>query len=115
VTDAILVIVSCREDEAQSIAQPLIEEKLAACISIIPAVKSMYVWQGKFCQEQESLLLIKTSRAYWADLEKRIKVLHSYTVPEILAIPIEAGHKPYLDWIQQMVGKKLEDHSLKKI
>lgn len=113
-TDAILVIVSCREDEAQSIAKPLIEEKLAACVSMIPAVKSMYEWDGKFCQEQESLLLIKTSRDCWSILEKRIKTLHSYTVPEILAIPVEGGYKPYLDWINEVVGKKLEGSSIKK-
>lgn len=105
-TEAIFVMVSCREDEAQSIAQPLIEEKLAACVSIIPAIKSMYIWQGKFCQEQESLLLIKTNRASLSDLEKRIKALHSYTVPEILALPIDQGHKPYLEWLDEATAKR---------
>ena len=115
-TDAILVIVSCREDEAQSIAKPLIEEKLAACVSMIPAVKSMYEWKGEFCEEQESLLLIKTSSDCWQHLEKRIKSLHSYTVPEILAIPIESGHEPYLQWLIKatQTGKKLEGNSIKK-
>jgi periplasmic divalent cation tolerance protein len=114
-TEAILVIVSCREDEAQSIAQPLVEEKLAACVSIIPAVKSMYVWQNKFCQEQESLLLIKTSRACWLDLEKRIKVLHNYKIPEILAIPIEAGNKEYLDWLEGNIAKRSQGAAAKGI
>jgi periplasmic divalent cation tolerance protein len=106
VTDAILVIVSCREDEAQSIAQSLVEEKLAACVSILPAVKSIYIWQEQICHEQESLLLIKTSRASWVSLEKRIKELHSYTVPEILALPIEAGHQPYIQWLLESSATK---------
>jgi len=101
VTDAIVVIVSCREEESQSIAKTLVGEKLAACVSIIPSVKSIYVWQGDICHEQESLLLIKTSRACWSDLEKRIQGLHSYTVPEIIALPIEAGHSPYLQWLYE--------------
>ncbi len=118
--DEILVIVSCKEIEAQSIAKPLIEEKLAACISIVPAVKSMYIWQDKFCEETESLLLIKTNRACWSDLEKRIKIIHSYEVPEIIAIPIQLGHKPYLDWLNQNaigkpLAKTLEDSTLQAI
>ena len=107
--DAILIIVSCREDEAQSIATPLVKEGLAACISIVPIVKSLYVWKGEFCQEQESLLLIKTSSKSWPNLEKRIKSLHSYSVPEIIAMPIESGNPEYLDWIDQITGKKLVD------
>ena len=100
-TEAILVIVSCREDEAQSIAKPLVQEGLAACVSIVPLIQSLYVWEGEFCQEQESLLLIKTSQKSWPALEKRIKALHSYTVPEILAINIESGHGPYLKWLEK--------------
>jgi periplasmic divalent cation tolerance protein len=101
VTDAIIVIVSCRSEESQSIAKTLVEEKLAACVSIVPAIKSIYIWQGDICHEQESLLLIKTGRNRWMDLEKRIKALHSYTVPEIIALPVEAGHEPYLKWLYE--------------
>lgn len=104
--DEILVIVSCPQEESESIARPLIEDKLAACVSIVPAVKSMYVWQEKFCQQTESLLLIKTNQASWTALEKRIKDMHSYEVPEIIAIPIQLGHKPYLDWLNETLATK---------
>jgi periplasmic divalent cation tolerance protein len=101
----IVVFVSCPESIAESIAKPLIEEKLAACVSILPAAKSIYMWQGKLCQEKECLLFIKTNRARFNTLEKRIKELHTYEVPEIIALSIEKGYAPYLAWLNNSVSE----------
>lgn len=101
----IVVFVSCPESMAESIAKPLIEEKIAACVSILPAAKSIYMWEGELCQEKESLLLIKTNRFRFDALEKRIQELHTYEVPEIIALPIEKGHAPYLAWLNNNLAE----------
>jgi periplasmic divalent cation tolerance protein len=98
-SQAVLVIVSCPPTNAESIAQPLVEQGLAACVTIVPSAKSIYQWKGELCKEEESLLLIKTDESQWQAIEKRIKELHSYEVPEILMVPIMAGHAPYLSWL----------------
>ncbi len=95
----IVVFVSCPESIAESIATPLVQEKIAACVSILPTTKSIYMWQGKLCQEREALLFIKTNRTNFNAIEKRIKELHNYEVPEIIALSIEAGYAPYLAWL----------------
>jgi periplasmic divalent cation tolerance protein len=100
---AVLVIVSCPPASAESIAQPLVEEGLAACVSIVASATSIYRWKGELCKDEESLLLIKTEESQWQALEKRIKELHSYEVPEILMLPITAGHAPYLLWLADTV------------
>jgi len=100
---AVLVIVSCLPANAESIAQPLVEEGLAACVSIVASATSVYRWKGELCKDEESLLLIKTDESQWHAIEKRIKELHSYEVPEILMLPITAGHTPYLSWLAEAV------------
>jgi periplasmic divalent cation tolerance protein len=106
-SDETIVLVSCAPANAQTIAQPLIEEKLAACVTIMPQVTSIYRWQGDVVNEQESLLIIKTRRHCWGALEKRIKELHTYSVPEILMLTIEAGHVPYLNWLAEAVPQPI--------
>jgi periplasmic divalent cation tolerance protein len=88
-------------EQAQSIARLLIEEKLAACVQLLP-IESFYFWQGKTQNEAEVLLLIKTRAALFERATARIKELHSYTVPEIVAIPFAAGFPGYLDWIDDV-------------
>jgi periplasmic divalent cation tolerance protein len=105
--DEAIVLVSCAPANAEAIAQPLIEEKLAACVSILSGVTSIYRWQGDICKDQECLLVIKTRRHCWGQLEKRIKELHSYSVPEILMVSIEAGHVPYLNWLADAVPQPI--------
>jgi periplasmic divalent cation tolerance protein len=85
-------------EEAQTIARLLIEEKLAACVQLLP-IESFYFWQGKTQNEAEVLLLIKTRTALFQSAIARIKQVHSYTVPEIVALPFSAGFAGYLDWI----------------
>ena len=98
-TDEILVFVSSPESLAEILAKSLVEEKLAACVSILPRAKSIYFWENQLCQEYESLLLIKSNRFNFVALEKHIKAIHTYTVPEIIALPIVEGNAQYLQWL----------------
>jgi periplasmic divalent cation tolerance protein len=84
---------------ARALAQQLVEQRLAACVNILPAVQSIYQWQGAVEQADEITLLIKTEQARYAQLEAAIKAMHPYHVPEIIALPIVAGLPAYLDWI----------------
>lgn len=93
----VLVTVASLE-EAEAIAHSLLAEKLAACINIFP-VSSLYIWQEKINQDQEYQLIIKTNLNKFNELAERIKTLHSYEVPEIIALPIIAGSQSYLNWL----------------
>jgi periplasmic divalent cation tolerance protein len=102
-----LAITSCPSmAEAESLAAKIIEAKLAACINIVPGVLSLYEWRGKLEKEQELLLLIKTRSEGIPELEKLIQASHSYELPELIAVPIEQGLAPYLDWIDAQLDKK---------
>lgn len=109
-TDKIVVLVTCRSaKEARRISRKLVDERLAACGNILRApVESIYRWQGKIESAREILLIIKTSRRRFTALESAVKRLHSYEVPEIIALPIERGWSGYLAWISDSVstGKK---------
>ena len=99
-TDAILVLTTLpTADGAAEVAKTVVDEKLAACANILPALRSIYRWEGKVQDENEVLVLLKTRQAQYERLEARILELHPYDVPEILAIPIEEGHRTYLDWV----------------
>lgn len=87
-------------DEARRIADTLVEEKIAACCNIVPGIHSVYRWKGKICRDAETLLILKTRRASFEKLRARAKELHSYEVPEIIALPILEGHTPYMDWLR---------------
>lgn len=86
-------------DTAGTIASKLVSEQLAACVSIVPGITSVYRWKGAVEQDQECLLLIKTDRGMWNALESRIQSLHPYELPEIIAVPIAKGQQDYLQWI----------------
>jgi periplasmic divalent cation tolerance protein len=94
----VLLTTTPGREEAAKIAQILIDEKLAACVQLLP-VESFYVWQGKTQNEAEVLLLVKTRSALFEQVIARIKQVHSYSVPEIVAMPFTAGFSGYLDWI----------------
>jgi periplasmic divalent cation tolerance protein len=97
---AILVLCSCPDAPAAlDIARVLVKEGLAACVSRIPAVQSIYQWQERICEDTEQLLLIKTTRARYEALEMRLKALHPYEIPEIIALPVVAGSSQYLTWL----------------
>lgn len=97
----IVFITAGGEEEAVRIAKALVEQRLAACVNIIQPVRSIYRWEGKVCDEQELLLVAKTHVAQIAALMACVEELHSYEVPEVLAIPIESGFRPYLEWVEE--------------
>lgn len=99
-----LVLVTAPSKEvADAIATPLVQEKLAACVSLMP-VTSIYTWDHQLQKDEEWQLLIKTEQSRFPDLEARILALHPYDVPEILALPLSAGAQPYLSWITAQVN-----------
>lgn len=85
---------------ASSIADTLVSNNLAACVNIVNGVESVYQWQGKIEHDKEFLLIIKTRHSLFPQLEHAIQELHDYELPEIIAVPIEAGEQNYLNWIQ---------------
>ncbi len=105
--DEIVVLVTVsKEDEAVSIARALVEAKLAACANIISNVRSIYAWQGKIEDDSELLMVIKTRRSIFSDLAAKVTELHSYDVPEIIALPIVDGSPEYLKWLNASTGKE---------
>jgi periplasmic divalent cation tolerance protein len=89
------------EKTGQEIGRALVEERLAACVNVTPPVRSFYRWEGKLCSEGENILFIKTRASLFERLEARIKALHPYKVPEIIAIRVEKGSKDYLGWLDE--------------
>ncbi len=87
--------------EAEKISRAVVDEKLAACVNIIPAVSSIFRWQRKVQKNREALLLLKTTGKQYSSLEKAIRSKHSYQVPEILAVRVESGFKQYIDWVSK--------------
>ena len=99
-TDYRVVLCTCPSNkEAQKLAQTLVEEALCACVNIVGNVQSIYRWEEKICNDQEYLLVIKTSASSFNKLKSRMAELHSYDCPEIISLPIDDGHAPYLEWI----------------
>ena len=99
----VLLTTTPTREEAVKIANLLIDEKLAACVQLMP-IESFYVWQGKTRNEAEFLLLVKTRTSLFETAIARIKQVHSYTVPEIVALPFVAGFAPYFNWIDEVTG-----------
>ena len=101
-TDAIVILVTaCSEAEAEMIAKVVVEEQLAACVNILSPMRSVYRWEGKVTDDREWLLLIKTRAERFAAIETRVKALHSYQVPEVIALPIMAGTEGYMRWLRE--------------
>lgn len=101
-TPSILVMVTCPSvAEAERIGAALVREKLAACVSLVPGLVSIFSWKGKKHRARESLMLVKTRRAKFEELRRRVRALHSYDVPEIVAVPLSAGDPDYLRWVEK--------------
>ena len=100
-TDPIIVLCTVPdEDTAETIAGTLVAENLAACVNIVPGITSIYRWKGAIERDRELLLIIKSGQGAYPDLERRIRALHPYELPEVIAVPIESGLPEYLDWIK---------------
>ncbi len=99
-TDALVVLTTVeKSDEGENLARLIIDSGLAACVQILPPITSVYRWEGKIEKANEILLLIKTTRVAYTELEKLIIQNHSYQIPEIISLPVENGLKDYLDWL----------------
>ncbi|PWU11567.1 MAG: divalent-cation tolerance protein CutA [Terriglobia bacterium] len=100
-TDKIVVLSTCAsEEEAERLARTLVDQRLAACVNVIPRMKSYYRWRGALETAEECLLLIKSSRERFAELRTTLEKAHSYEVPEVLALPVVEGAANYLNWLQ---------------
>ena len=96
-------------DSASSLARALVESRLAACVNLMPAVQSVYRWQGEIEQAAEITLFIKTTQRHYPQLQQAIVSAHPYDVPEVIALPVAAGHAPYLHWVATETGQ--DDHA----
>jgi len=102
-SELIIVLVTCSsEEEAVKISKALVEDRLAACVNLISPVRSIYRWEGKIWDEREWLLMIKTRKERFKEIKTKVKALHSYSVPEIIALPIIEGSSSYLGWLLEM-------------
>jgi len=95
-----VVLITVPVDRGEELANFIIENKLGACVNVIPEVKSVYWWKGNIEKDKEALLVVKTSSEKFKELLEKVKGVHPYTVPEIIALPIVAGNPDYLNWIE---------------
>lgn len=101
-TDVRVVLVTCKdEDQADRIARDLLEKRLAACVNLVPQIRSLYVWQGKLEESREVMLVAKTRQDLVKRLEAAVRASHSYECPEIVSMPVDQGFEPYLAWVRE--------------
>jgi periplasmic divalent cation tolerance protein len=102
VSEPIVVLTTvARAEDAEYIAREMVERRLAACVNVLPPITSVYRWQGEVTREAEHLLLMKTHRDRFEALRARLVEIHPYETPEVIALPVTAGHAPYLQWIDE--------------
>ena len=101
----IVVFITARDaEEAKKISTALVDQRLIACANVVSGVQSIFSWQGKIDQADEVLMILKTKKSVFSKLVKTVKSLHSYDVSEIIALPILAGSRDYLEWVNQSAG-----------
>ena len=100
---AIVFITTCQDEESHLIARVLLEQRKAACINIIPKITSMFWWKDNINQDKESLLIVKTRMEVLDEVIRLVKEVHSYDVPEIIALPVVGGNHDYLEWIDREI------------
>jgi periplasmic divalent cation tolerance protein len=96
--EIVVILCTAPHSQSESIAQTLVNRRLVACVNMLP-VQSCFRWRGEFCKEEEDLLIAKTPKKRAEEVIAAIKGLHSYEVPEIIVLPVTAGHTPYLEWV----------------
>jgi periplasmic divalent cation tolerance protein len=102
---AVVLVTASGLEEGNKITATILDKRMAACVNIVPKISSMFLWQGKIDAADEVLLIIKTRASRVNDIIETVKSVHSYSVPEIIALPVMAGHGAYLDWIAGEVGE----------
>jgi periplasmic divalent cation tolerance protein len=100
----VVFITASNEDEAVRISRGLVEAGLAGCVNVVRNIRSIYRWQGKIEDEAEVLMIAKTRQNLFSKLSEKVKELHSYSVPEIIALPIVEGSEDYLNWLKEVTG-----------
>ena len=109
-TDKIVVLSTCAtKKDAEKLARTLVEERLAACVTVVPRIRSYYRWKGAIEVADEFLLVIKSSRELFAGISTALEKTHPYEVPEVLALPVVEGAANYLNWLQANVGDVVEE------
>ena len=104
-TDIVIVLTTVADDgRAEQLARQLVEERLAACVNLSPAMTSFYRWKGKIERDAERQLVIKTTRDRVGPLEARVKALHAYELPEFVVMAVDAGSQGYLEWVKEQAG-----------
>lgn len=104
--EALVVYITAPDEEmGAKLARTLVEERLAGCVNIIKPVRSIYRWQENIEDDTEVLMIVKTQKKLFASLNSRVKELHSYTVPEVIAVPVVDGSEEYLKWLEEVTGK----------
>ncbi len=101
--DVRVVLCTCPPDRATFVARTLLEQRLAACVNVVPGVRSLYWWNDEVAEDNESLLVIKTPQSSFASLEERLSEIHPYDVPEILSLSVDEGANTYLSWVRESV------------
>ncbi|MGQ9626530.1 MAG: divalent-cation tolerance protein CutA [Anaerolineae bacterium] len=99
----VVFITACSPEEGERLAEALVKEMLAACVNVLPALTSIYCWEGEIRRDTETLLIVKSHKSVLDYLVKRVKNLHRYELPEIIALPIVGGLEDYLQWIGRAV------------
>ena len=109
-TDVVTLLVTApKREEALALARRVVEESLAACVNVVPGVTSIFRWKGELNEEEETLLILKTSSERRARLIERVAELHSYEVPEVLALSVDDGWPPYLEWVAECTAAEPAD------
>jgi len=104
--DYIVVFITCaKKAEAEKISEELVRNGLAACVNVVPEISSIFSWKGKLEKSGELLLMAKTRLSSFEELEKRVKAMHSYEVPEIIALPIACGNDAYMNWLDEVLAR----------
>jgi len=99
-----VVLITAPPERAEALATTLVEERLVACVNLLPGVTSVYFWEGKLCRDGETLLVAKTGAERMGELIRRVRDLHPYSVPEVIALPVQEGNAGYIEWVQRSVA-----------